>query len=41
MNNTVSFKEAGFCMDDQIFLFDYSDKMWFDPGSNAAGTAYS
>ena len=19
--------------DDQIFLFDYSDKMWFDPGS--------
>ena len=26
------FKENGF-MDDQIFLFDYSDKMWFDPGS--------
>ena len=26
------FKENGF-MDDQIFLFDYSDKMWLDPGS--------
>lgn len=25
------FKENGF-MDDQIFLFDHSDKMWFDPG---------
>ena len=25
-------KENGL-KDDQIFLFDYSDKMWFDPGS--------
>ena len=25
------FKEAGL-MDDQIFLFDHSDRMWFDPG---------
>ena len=26
------FQETGL-KDDQIFLFDYSDKMWFDPGS--------
>ena len=26
------FQETGF-MDDQIFLFDHQDKMWFDPGS--------
>ena len=26
------FKETGF-LQDQIFLFDYQDKMWFDPGS--------
>ena len=26
------FQETGF-LQDQIFLFDYQDKMWFDPGS--------
>ena len=26
------FQETGL-KDDQIFLFDYNDKMWFDPGS--------
>mgnify|MGYP000190570585 CR=1 FL=1 len=33
------FQETGL-KDDQIFLFDYSDKMWFDPGT-FAGIAYS